>query len=149
MWPPLQSAFSFSFRCIVFLLNAAVFADLALYLAVSFSRSLTTFSLKLAGSRSATLNLATALLSARSRASVCSGPCCESSSGHPCLPLHLCRHCSFLRDLDLFLKLFVITSTRSFQCVLIVTWTWDISLVELERRISMAFLTVITRSLCN
>ena len=34
MWPPLQSAFSFSLRCTVFLLNAAVFADLALYLAV-------------------------------------------------------------------------------------------------------------------
>ena len=51
---------------------------------------------KLAGTRSATYNLATALLSARGqhslhlatellsapgRASVCSGPCCESSSG--------------------------------------------------------------------
>ena len=45
------------------------------------------FSLKLAGSRSATYNLATALLSARGRASVCSGPCCESSSGSSVLLL--------------------------------------------------------------
>ena len=44
----------------------------------SFSRS---FSLQLAGSRSATYNLATALLPARGRASTKSGPCCESSSG--------------------------------------------------------------------
>ena len=67
--------------------------------------------------------------------------------GHLCSPLHLCRHCSFLRDHDLFLKLFVITSTRSFQVS--PHFTWDISLVELERRISAAFLTVITRHLCN
>ena len=33
------------------------------------------------GSRSATTYLATELRSARGRASVCSGPCCESSSG--------------------------------------------------------------------
>ena len=37
--------------------------------------------------------------------------------GHLCLPLHLWSHCSFLRDLDLFLKLFDITSIRSFQGV--------------------------------
>ena len=95
----------------------------------SFSRSLTTFSLKLAGSWSATLNLATALLSARGLHH-CTWRlrCCLLEVGHRyvldlaashhwgrlCSPLHLCRHCSFLRDLDLFLKLFVITSTRSF-----------------------------------
>ena len=37
--------------------------------------------------------------------------------GHLCLPLHLSRHCSFLSDLDLFLKLFDITSIRNFQDV--------------------------------
>ena len=45
------------------------------------SLDLSTLSLKLAGSRSATYNLATELLSARGRASTKSGPCCESSSG--------------------------------------------------------------------
>ena len=39
------------------------------------------FHLKLVCSRSATSYLATAVLSARGRASTCSGPCCESSSG--------------------------------------------------------------------
>ena len=84
----------------VFLLNAAVFVDLALYLAVcglasvelscslSLSSSpardlqhknLTTALLSARGRHS--LHLATELLSARGRASVCSGPCCESSSG--------------------------------------------------------------------
>ena len=130
MWRPLQSAFSFSLRCTVFLLNAAVFADLALYLAVGglclglveLSCPLTQFrasstsgtdssaahlcvehftlsyhfvsqarQLEICNiepgdcaavcSRSGSFHLATALLSARGRASVCSGPCCESSSG--------------------------------------------------------------------
>ena len=116
--------------CTVFLLNKAVFADLASYLAVaglaageltcsritvvlqarlapiprlpvfavwSCSRSLS-LSLKLVCcrleicnivpgdcaavcSRSTSLHPATELRSARGRASVCSGPCCESSSG--------------------------------------------------------------------
>ena len=118
----------FPLRCIVFLLDAAVFADLALHLdpnlvlqallapflrlptivVWSFSRSLTTFSLKLAGSRSATLNLATARLSARSLASVCSAPCCESSS-RPCCAAHgrSGSRCSVLRDLDLLLTVIV------------------------------------------
>ena len=57
--------------------------------------------------------------------------------GHLCLLLHLWSHCSFLRDLDLSLKLFDITSTRSFQgCP---HFTWDISLVELDMRISRLF----------
>ena len=128
--------------CTVFLLNAAVFADLALYLAVgglasvelpcslttlvlrtrlapiprlpilvvwSFSRSLS-LSLKLVCSRSATLNLEIARLFARSLhycirrlscgllevgASVCSGPCCESSSGPSVLPFALVESLHF------------------------------------------------------
>ena len=53
----------------------------------SFSRSLSLFVKLVSGdfaavcSRSASLLPATELRSARSRASVCSGPCCESSSG--------------------------------------------------------------------
>ena len=105
---------SFSERCTVFLLNAAVFVDLALYLAVcgstsvesfllsyhprasstsgtvstaafpqSFSRS---YSLKLATALLSargrhSLHLATELLSARGRAPTKSELCCESSSG--------------------------------------------------------------------
>ena len=69
-------------------------------------------------SRSASLHPATELRSSRGQASVCTGPCCESSSGAICAYfLHLWSHCSFLRDLDLSLKLFDITSTRSFQSV--------------------------------
>ena len=128
---PLQRAFSFPLRCIVFLQCGSVFADLALYLAVggllapvrlccsltivvlqarlapiprlpilavwSCSRSLSLF-LKLVCcrfeicnilpgdcvavcSRSASLHPAIELRSARGWALVCSGPCCESSSG--------------------------------------------------------------------
>ena len=44
---------------------------------------------KLAGSRSASLHLATEPLSARGRASECSGPCCESESGSPALSVHV------------------------------------------------------------
>ena len=88
-------------------------------------------------SRSASLHPATELRSARGRATACSGPCCEHRLGHLCLPLHLRSHCSFLRDLDLFLKLFDITSTRNFPwCP---HFTWDISLVELEMQISRRF----------
>ena len=110
------------------MLNAAVFVDLALYLAVcglasvELSCSLTTFSLNLAGSRSATLNLATALLSARGRASVCSGPCCESSSGSSVLLMARVGRPRF--HLGHFL-----CRTREAN--------------------SAAFLTVIARSLCN
>ena len=50
--------------------------------------------------------------------------------------------CSFLRDLDLFLKLRHVGGV--FQDVLISSGTF--SPVELERQISAAFLTVITRS---
>ena len=139
------------------LLNAAVFVDLALYLAVgglclglvelTCSVSLSCFKhvwhrffgclslepfhalfllLKLAGSRSATLNLATARLCARRlhhciRRLSCGlledGLRYVLDLGYLCLPLHLWSHCSFLRDLDLSLKLFVITSTRSFEGV--------------------------------
>ena len=40
--------------------------------------------------RSASLHLATELLSARGQASACSGPCCESSSGFICTYLGTC-----------------------------------------------------------
>ena len=92
----------------------------------SFSRSL---SLSLSssfvvGSRSATSYLATALLSARGlHHCIRRLSCCllevglryfldltaSHRLGHLCLPLHLWSHCSFLRDFDLFLKLFYIT----------------------------------------
>ena len=71
----------------------------------SFSRSLTTFSLKLAGSRSATFYLATALLSARGRASKNRDRTVGHRLGHLCFSWHVWSRCSFLRDLDLFLKL--------------------------------------------
>ena len=88
----------------------------------SFPRSLTTFSLKLAGSRSATCNLATLLpsargrhslhlatelLSARGRAPTKSGLCCESSPGSSVLLMArvLQLHNGVLCNLDLFLKL--------------------------------------------
>ena len=94
--------------CAVFLLNAAVFADRALYLAVGglalvgLSCSLTTLAFLLLEicniapgacaavySRSASFHPATELRSARGRASICSGPCCESSSGPSVIPSHL------------------------------------------------------------
>ena len=98
----------------------------------SFSRS-RSLSLKLVCSRSAASYLsaiallsATALLSARGRASVCSGPCCESSPGPsvPIVALVLQLHNSFLCNLDFFLKLFDITSTISVQGVRISSGTF-------------------------
>ena len=151
--------------CTVFLLNAAVFADLASYLAVaglasveltcsritlvlqarlapiprlpilavwscSRSLSLSLSSSSVVGSRSATSCLATALLSARGPRHCIRRLSCgllevglryvldlaaSDRLGHLCLPLHLWS--SFLRNLDLFLQLFDITSARSFQVV--------------------------------
>ena len=156
--------------CTVFLLKAAIFVDLALYLAVyglasvELSCSLTTLvlqarlapiprlpilvvwscsrslslSLKLVFcrleicnflpgdcaavcSRSASLHPATELRPARGRASVCSGPCCGSSSG-PSV------------NLDLFLKL---PHVEEFPgCPRSI---WVISCVELERQILWLF----------
>ena len=162
--------------CTVFLLNAAVFADLALYLAVgpcasvalscflttlvlqarlapiprlpilavlSCSRSLSLSSSSVVGSRSATsylataLRLSTALLSARSGASVCSGPCCESSSGPSVLLMARMESRQFLHDLDLFLKLFGHHIDKKFAgCP---HFTCDVSLVELEMQIPRLF----------
>ena len=161
---PLRSAFSFLLRCTVFLLNAAVFADLASYLAVGglasveLSCSLTTLvlqarlaliprlpilavwscsrslslSLKLVCcrlkicnivpgdcaavcSRSASLHLATELLEVGRRHGL--DLAASHRLGHLCLPSHLWSHCSFLRHVDLFLELFDITPTSSFQDV--------------------------------
>ena len=52
--------------------------------------------------------------------------------------------CRLLRDLDLFLKLRHVGEFPGCP-----HFIWDKSLVELKRQISAAFLTVITRSLCN
>ena len=181
----------------VFLLNAAVFADLALYLAVARACSVDAFfrllltlvlhahlapiprlpmprsvwscsrylSLSLSSSspvgsrfcnivpgdcaavcsRSASLHPATELRSARGRASVCWTLAASHRLGHLCLPLHLWSHCSFLRDPALSLKLFDITSTRSFQGVRISPGTF--SLAELEMPMSACVRTEITHSL--
>ena len=117
------------------------------------SHALLPHSLKLAGSRSATPYLATARLSARGL-----HPCIWRLScgllevglqyvldlaashrlGHLYLSWHVWSRCSFVRNLDLFLKLFDITSTRSFHDVRISSGTF--SLVELEMRMSRFFL---------
>ena len=87
-------------------------------------------------------------LSARGRASVCSGPFCESSAGPsvPILALVLQLHNGFLCNFDLFLKLFVITSTRSFQDVRIPLVT---CLVSNSRCKFGFFRTEITLSSCK
>ena len=66
---------------------------------------------------------------------------------HLCLPLHLWSRCSFLRHLDLSLKLFDITSTRSFQGVRISRGT--LSLIELGKPKSTCIRTEITLSSCK
>ena len=106
------------------------------------------FHLKLVCSRSATSYLATAVLSARGRASTCSGPCCESSSGSSVLYLCTCGVTTvFLRNLDQLLKLSDIVLTRSLQGVRIPPGTF--LLLELEMQIRLLLLTEITRSSCN
>ena len=191
-----NSVFSFLFTCscAVFLLNAAVFADLSLYLAVgglalvelscslttlvlrtrlapipglpilavwSFSRPLS-LSLKLVCcqlevcnilpgdcaadcSKSASLHPATELRSARGRASICSGPCCEFSSGPSVLTFALVESLQFAAQQ--LLKLFDIALTRSFQCVRTSSGTY-FSCGTRDANFTV-FLTVITRSLCN
>ena len=170
-----NSVFSFLFA-IYSLLNAAVFADLALYLAVGglarwsflsllplscfthiWHRFLGCLSLLCGAvralclflsssspvgsrfrnivpgdcaavcSRSASLHPATELRSARGRASVCWTLAASHRLGHLCLPLHLWSHCSFPRDPALSLKLFDITSTRSFQGVRISPGTFSLA----------------------
>ena len=126
----------------------------ALFLSLSLSLSLSLLSSSVVGSRwcnivpgdcaavcstSAPLHPATELRSARGWASACSAPRCESSSGPSVL-----THCtcgvtdSFLHNLDLFLKLFDMTSTRSFHgCP---HFIWVIFLcVELETQILRLF----------
>ena len=97
------------------------------------------FLLKLAVSRSATLNLAIALLSARGRASACSGPCCESSSGSSALSVHfdhllknsLTSHRQeVLRVSALHLRR--LAGRTRCACPHSI---WDISLVEFERQV--------------
>ena len=125
--------------CTAFQLNAAVFADLALYLAVcglclglvelSCSRSLSLSQARLLLARdSATSYLATARLSSRSLLHCIRRLRCGLLEvglryaldtllrviiGAICAhPLHLWSHCSFLRDLDLSLKLFSTSHRR-------------------------------------
>ena len=96
---------------LVFLPNLVLQALLAPFLRLpilavwSFSRSLTTFSLKLAGSRYATLRPGNS-------AAVCSWSgiinrdlTASHRLGHLCFSWHVWSRCSFLRDLDHFLKL--------------------------------------------
>ena len=79
-----------------------------------------------------------AAVCSRSGIGVCFGPAASHHRGSLCFSLHMWSRCSFLRDLDLFLKLRHVGE-----------FPGDISLVELEKRIPAAFLTIITRSLCN
>ena len=85
-------------------------------------------------------------------AAVCSGGghrfVLDLAAGHHrgflCFSRHMWSRCSFLRDLDRFLKLRHVGEFPGCP-----HFIWDISLKELEKRISAAFLTIITRSLCN
>ena len=180
MWPPLQSAFSFSLRCIVFLLSAAVFADLALYLAVGgLCLGWVELSCPLAQSRASStsgtvssaacpccvelLALSYHILCQARRLEICNiepGDCAAVCSlgghryvldlaashhrGRLCFSRHMWSRCSCLRDLDLFPKPRHVGEFPG--CPHFIR---DIPLVELEKRISAAFLTIITRSLCN
>ena len=114
------------------------------------------------GSRSATSYLATALLSARSlhhciRRLSCGllevGLRCvldlaaSHHLGHLCLFLHLWSHCSFLRNLDQLPETLRHHVDKKFPVC--PHFIWDISLVETRDANFTAFLTVITRSLCN
>ena len=62
--------------------------------------------------------------------------------GHLCFSWHVWSRCSFLHNFDLFLKLFVITSTRSFQDV---RTSSDNSRVELERQTRLVFAVISVR----
>ena len=107
MWPPLQSAF-FSLRCIIFLPNAAVFVDLALYLAVGGLASVELFALFLSSSpardlQHITWRLSCCLLEVRNQQNL--DFAASHHLGHLCFSWHVWNRCSFLRYLDPFLKL--------------------------------------------
>ena len=125
------SAFTLPSCCAVFLLGEAStrcgYPSLLTWLCTSMSAGLPRwnflvlfhflFHLKLVCSRSATSCLATALLSARGRASACSGPCCEYSSGSSVPSLALVESRLFsAQPCDQLLKLYI-ALTRSFQGV--------------------------------
>ena len=115
-------------------------------------------SLKLAGSRSATLNLAAALLSARGLhpcTGNCAAVCSRSGIGMfwtllrvliwvICASHGTWGRDSFLLNLDLLLKLRHVEEFSGCP-----HFIWDISYVELERQILRLFSTAITRSSCN
>ena len=143
--------------CTVFLLNAAVFADLALYLAVCGLASVEAFLLSYhsrASSTSGTVSSAAypwsfsrSLFSQARRLEICNiepGDCAAGCSrsgiknqdfvashhlGHLGFSWHVWSHCSFLRDLDLFLKLHHVEEFPGCP-----HFVWDICCVELERQ---------------
>ena len=90
-------------------------------------------------SRSASLHPATELLSARGRASVCSGLCCESSSGSSVLISALVGSLQFsAQPWSLPETLRHNTDKKYPGCP---HFIWDISLVELEMQISASICT--------
>ena len=136
--PTLLNCAFYLLLCTVFLLNAD--PSLLTWLCTSLSFSLSQARL-LSARDSATSYLATARRSARSLHHCIRRLSCgllevglryvldlaaSHRLDHLCLPLHLWSHCSFLRDHDLSLKLFHITSTRSFHGVRISPWTFSL-----------------------
>ena len=90
-------------------------------------------------SRSASLHLATELLSARGRASACSGPCCESSSGSSALSVHfdhLLKNSltSHRQEVSRVSALHLRRLAGRSRCACPHS-IWDISLVEFERQV--------------
>ena len=141
---PLQSAFSFPLRCTVFLQNAdpSLLTWLCTSLSASFasvelSCSLTTLVLQAVCSKSASLHPADELRSARGRASVCCGPCCESSSGPSVLTVALVESLQFSAQPFSPPETLRHHIDKKFPgCP---HFTWDTSLAELEMQISQLF----------
>ena len=92
-------------------------------------------------SRSASLHPATELRSARGRASVCSGPCCESSSGSSALLMARVESRQFSAQPFLKLRHVQVSRMSSFHLGHFLCRTREAN--------SLAFLTEATRSLCN
>ena len=166
-----------SLRWTVFPLSAAVFADLTLYLAVGgLCLGLVELSCTLtqspASSTSGTDSTAACLgvelftpsyhfLTQARQLEICNiehgdraalrsrSACCtwRHHRGRPCFSWHLCRHCSFLSGLDPLPETLRHHTDKNFPgCP---HFTWDICRVKLGKRITAAFLIVITRSSCN
>ena len=95
-------------------------------------------------SRSASLHLATALLSALGRASKNRDLTASHRLGHLCFSWHVWSRCSFVRDLDIFLKLRHVEEFPGCP-----HFTWDIFSCRTRDANFGFFLTEITRSSCN